>query len=92
MATEYRMVVEGRHPDPESTAVAFRPLRYRKGDYGKATKGIEDFEKDRRSGRFDGTWNERAIVYIETREVSKWQRLNMKDATEDAATTSRPDS
>ena len=92
MATEYRMVVEGRSPNPE-VDLRQRPSLCSKRNYEHAKKGVTDFQNDRESGRFDGTWNERALVYIETREVSKWTQLDMTtNADPIAPETSRPDS
>ena len=49
-----------------------------------------DFLVQKAEGRFAKTWTQHAVVYIEEREVSKWRRIDMKDVTGDAATTSRP--
>lgn len=92
MATEYRMVVE---PDAATRALGFRTRHYTylKKTYDKAKKGILDHETQKAEGRFENTWMQNATVYIETREVSKWQQLDMTDATATpATTTSRPDS
>lgn len=90
MATEYRMVVE---PGSSAKAAGFRVMHYSKRDYGKAVKGITDHETQKAEGRFENTWVQRATVYIETREVSKWQRLDLTiDADQDAREISRPDS
>ncbi len=89
MKTEYQMVIE---PGPGAKAAGLRTRHYTypKPDYEKAVKGVMDFLEQKAQGRFKKTWTQDAIVYIETREVSKWQRLKMTDANENAATTSRP--
>jgi hypothetical protein len=87
--TEYQMVIE----PPEYAREAGHRVRhytYPKPSYDKAKQAVLDFLKQRESGRFEKTWTQNAIVYIESREVSKWQRLNMTDVIGDAATTSRP--
>ncbi len=89
--TEYQMVIE---PPPAAREAGFRTRHYTypKPSYEKAKKGVLDFLKQREEGRFKKTWTQHAVVYIESREVSKWQRINMTDVIGDAATTSRPDS
>ena len=79
--TEYQMVIE---PGPEAKAAGLRKSQYTypKKSYEKAVKGVMDFLEQRDSGRFEKTWMQHVAVYIETREVSKWQRLEMTDATE----------
>lgn len=74
------MVVEPSEADKQ---FGFRKANYTypKKTYEKAVKGIRDHQADKESGRFDNTVAGRATVYIETREVSKWQRLDMTDAT-----------
>ncbi len=91
MPTEYQMVIE---PGAGAKAAGLRKRHYTypKPSYEKAKQGVLGFLEDRDSGRFEKTWMKQATVYIESREVSKWQRLKMTDANEDAATTSRPDS
>ena len=82
MKTEYQMVIE---PGPGAKAAGLRTRHYTypKASYEKAKKGVMDFLEQRDSGRFEKTWMMQATVYIETREVSKWQRLEMTiDATE----------
>lgn len=85
---EYRMVVDPN--DPASKAgLRFRHYIHPKRDYVHARKGLADWATDRAAGRFQNTWKQEAKVYIETREVSKWSRLDMSDAAEVAdATTS----
>jgi hypothetical protein len=53
-----------------------RHYTYPKPSYEKAKQAVLDFLEQRESGRFSKTWTQHAVVYIETREVSKWQRLN----------------
>ena len=91
MATEYRMVVL---PSEGARALGLRPRHYTypKKNYAHATKGVTNHETQKAEGRFENTWVQDATVYIETREVSKWEPMEMGDATEDAHTTSRPDS
>ena len=89
--TEYQMVIE---PGPGAKAAGLRTRHYTyaKPSYEKAVKGVMDFLEQRDSGRFEKTWMMSATVYIESREVSKWQKLEM-DAVENAmgrSTTSRP--
>ncbi len=89
--TEYRMVIE---PPGYAREAGFRIRHYTypKPSYKKAVKGVREFLEQRDSGRFENTWTQHAAVYIESREVSKWQRLEM-DAVENAmgrSTTSRP--
>ena len=78
---EYQLVVE---PPAYAHVVGFRPRHYTypKPSYEKAVKGVMDFLEQKDSGRFEKTWTQNASVYIETREVSKWQRLKMTDVTE----------
>ena len=79
---EYQMVIE---PGPNARAAGFRTRHYTfsKPSYAKARKAILSFLDDRDAGRFKNTWMQIAAVYIESREVSKWQRLKMTtDATE----------
>ena len=89
--TEYQMVIE----PPEYAREAGHRTRhytYPKPSYEKAVKGVMDFLEQKAEGRFEKTWTQNAIVYIESREVSKWQKLEM-DAVENAmgrSTTSRP--
>ena len=85
------MVIE---PGPGAKAAGLRTRHYTypKPSYEKAVKGVMDFLEQRDSGRFEKTWMMQATVYIESREVSKWQKLDM-DAVENAmgrSTTSRP--
>ena len=86
---EYQMVIE---PDTaaQDAGLRTRHFTYAKPSYEKAVKGVMDFLKQRDSGRFEKTWMMSATVYIEEREVSKWQRIKMTDASEDAAMISRP--
>ncbi len=80
--TEYQMVIE---PGPGAKAAGLRTRHYTypKASYEKAVKAVMDFLEQRESGRFEKAWTQNATVYIETREVSKWQRLEMTiDATE----------
>jgi len=87
--TQYQMVIE----PPEYAREAGHRVRhytYPKPTYKKAVKGVMDFLEQKASGRFKKTWTQHATVYIESREVSKWQRIDMKDVIGDAATTSRP--
>lgn len=77
---EYRMVVQ-------PTTATRRAARYPKRDYTHARKGLEDWARDRANGRFQNTWKQKATVYIETREVSKWSRLDMTDVSENVPTT-----
>ncbi len=91
MKTEYQMVIE---PGPGAKAAGLRTHHYTypKPSYEKAVKGVMDFLEQRDSGRFEKTWMRSATVYIESREVSKWQKLEM-DAVENVmgrSTTSRP--
>ena len=88
---EYQMVIE---PSLAHRALGLRPRHYTypKPSYEKAVRGVMDFLEQRDSGRFEKTWMRSATVYIEEREVSKWQKLDM-DAVESAmgrSTTSRP--
>ncbi len=88
---EYQMVIE---PSLAHRALGLRPRNYTyaKSSYEKAVKAVMDFLEQRDSGRFEKTWMMQATVYIESREVSKWQKLDM-DAVENAmgrSTTSRP--
>ena len=87
--TEYQMVIE---PGPGAKAAGLRARHYTypKPSYEKAVKGVMDFLEQRDSGRFEKTWMMSATVYIEEREVSKWTRIDMKDVTGNATTTSRP--
>ncbi len=89
-ATEYRMVVE---PDAaaQQAGLRTRHYTYSKPSYEKAKQGVLDFLAQKAGGRFEKTWMQQATVYIETREVPKWQRLNMTDVIGDAAMTSRPE-
>ena len=89
--TEYQMVIEPG-PDAKAAGLRTRHFTYPKPSYEKAVKAVMDFLEQKESGRFEKTWTQNAIVYIESREVSKWQRLEM-DAVENAmgrSTTSRP--
>ena len=85
MKTEYQMVIE---PGPGAKAAGLRTHHYTypKPSYEKAVKGVMDFLEQRDSGRFEKTWMMQATVYIESREVSKWQRLNSTDAVANVAT------
>ena len=87
--TEYQMVIE---PGPGAKAAGLRTRHYTylKPSYEKAVKGVMDFLEQRDSGRFEKTWTQHAVVYIEEREVSKWTKIDMKDVIGDAAMTSRP--
>ncbi len=88
--TEYQMVIE---PGPGAKAAGLRTRHYTyaKPSYEKAVKGVMDFLEQRDSGRFEKTWMMEAVVYIESREVSKWQRLEMADVdVSSESTTSRP--
>ncbi len=94
LAIEYQMVIE---PGPAARDAGFRTRHYTypKPSYEKARDGVLNFLAERDSGRFEKTWMQYAIVYIETREVSKWQRLDTSDVVVTAirnSTTSRPDS
>ncbi len=90
MPTEYQMVIE----PPEYAREAGHRTRhytYPKPSYEKAVKAVMDFLEQRDSGRFKKTWTQNALVYIETREVSKWTKLEMTDADAiSGSTTSRP--
>jgi hypothetical protein len=84
------MVVE---PDAAGKAAGLRSLTHGKRDYGHAVKGVQDHHADLAAGRFEKTWMKNARVYIETREVSEWQELDMSIAADtDVTMTSRPDS
>jgi hypothetical protein len=68
-----------------------RHFTYPKPTYEKAKQAVLDFLEQRESGRFKKTWTQNANVYIETREVSKWTKLEMPDADATSeSTTSRP--
>ena len=91
---EYQVVIA---PDPATQSVGFRTrhFTYPKASYEKAVKAVMDFLEQRESGRFEKAWTQHALVYIEEREVSKWQRIEMPGAVESAmrrSTTSRPGS
>jgi len=77
-AIEYQMVIE---PGPAARDVGLRTRHYTypKPSYEKARKGVLNFLAERESGRFEKTWMQQATVYIETREVSKWRRLEMTE-------------
>ena len=90
-AIEYQMVVE---PDAAAMVAGLRrgSFRYPKKTYAKAVKGITDHAMQKAEGRFENTWVQNATVYIETREVSKWQRLDLTiDADPSASQSSRLD-
>ncbi len=92
MPTEYQMVIE---PPDYAREAGLRPRHYTyaKPSYEKAKQAVLDFLEQRESGRFKKTWTQNAIVYIETREVSKWTKLEMTDADAiSGSTTSRPGS
>ncbi len=89
--TEYQMVIK---PGPGAKAAELRTRHYTysKPSYEKAKKAVLDFLEQKAEGQFEKTWTQNAIVYIESREVSKWQKLDM-DAVENAmgrSTISRP--
>ena len=86
---EYQMVIE---PGPGGKAAGLRTrhFTYAKPSYEKAKKAVLDFLEQKAEGRFEKTWTQHALVYIEEREVSKWTKIDMKDVIGDAATTSRP--
>ena len=87
--TEYQMVIE---PGPGAKAAGLRTRHYTysKPSYEKAKKAVLDFLEQKAEGRFEKTWTQHALVYIEEREVSKWKKIDMKDVIGDATTTSRP--
>ncbi len=87
--TEYQMVIEPG-PDAKAAGLRTRHYTYPKPSYEKAKKAVLDFHEQKAEGRFEKTWTQHAAVYIESREVSKWTKIDMKDVIGDAATTSRP--
>ena len=86
---EYQMVIEPSAYAQEA-GMRKRHYTYPKPSYEKAVKAVMDFLEQREAGRFEKTWMQHALVYIEEREVSKWTKIDMKDVIGDAATTSRP--
>ncbi len=67
-----------------------RHYTYPKPTYEKAKQAVLDFLEQRESGRFKKTWTQHAVVYIESREVEKWQRLDMNADVSSESTTSLP--
>ena len=87
--TEYQMVIE----PPKYAREAGHRVRhytYPKPNYEKAVKGVMEFLEQKKEGRFKKAWTQNASVYIETREVSKWKKLDMDVDVSSESTTSRP--
>ena len=89
--TEYQMVIEPGLAARDA-GLRTRHYTYPKPSYKKAVKALKAFLEQKADGRFEKTWTQHATVYIESREVSKWQKIDMTDVIGNAATTSRPDS
>lgn len=88
--TEYQFVVV---PSDVARDAGIRIGYYPKPSYEKAVKAFMDFHEQRDAGRFEKTWTQNATVYIETREVPKWTKLEMPDVDANSgSTTSRPGS